>query len=78
MLSSLSALDESSSAGPSLRRTRRFALKWDYVTIFLVILLIGGIRFRLRDFPLERDEGEYAYAGQLILHGIPEHTASRG
>jgi hypothetical protein len=28
---------------------------------------------RLRDFPLERDEGEYAYAGQLILQGIPPY-----
>lgn len=25
-------------------------------------------------FPLERDEGEYAYAGQLILQGIPPYT----
>lgn len=47
--------------------------KWDYIAIFLVILLISGIRFRLRDFPLERDEGEYAYAGQLILQGIPPY-----
>ena len=23
--------------------------------------------------PLERDEGEYAYAGQLILQGIPPY-----
>jgi hypothetical protein len=38
-----------------------------------VILLIAGIRFRLRDFPLERDEGEYAYAGELILQGIPPY-----
>lgn len=29
------------------------------------------IRIRLLDIPLERDEGEYAYSGQLILHGIP-------
>jgi hypothetical protein len=28
---------------------------------------------RLRDFPLERDEGAYAYAGQLILQGIPPY-----
>ncbi len=28
---------------------------------------------RLIDLPLERDEGEYAYAGQLILHGIPPY-----
>jgi len=25
------------------------------------------------DFSLERDEGEYAYAGQLMLHGIPPY-----
>ena len=31
------------------------------------------IRMRLLDLPLERDEGEYAYAGQLILHGIPPY-----
>src|SRR5260370_16149473 len=23
--------------------------------------------------PLERDEGEYAYAGQLMLHGVPPY-----
>lgn len=47
--------------------------KWDYLAIGLVIVLIAGIRFRLRDMPLERDEGEYAYAGQLILQGIPPY-----
>ena len=52
---------------------RRFSLGWEYLAIALVILLIAGIRFRLRDFPLERDEGEYAYAGQLILQGIPPY-----
>jgi Dolichyl-phosphate-mannose-protein mannosyltransferase len=31
------------------------------------------VRFRLLDVPLERDEGEYAYAGQLILQGIPPY-----
>ena len=45
----------------------------EYLAILLVILLIAGIRFRLKDFPLERDEGEYAYAGQLILQGIPPY-----
>ena len=28
------------------------------------------MRFRLREMPLERDEGEYAYGGQLLLQGI--------
>jgi hypothetical protein len=52
---------------------RRFVWRWEYVAIFAVIVLVAGIRFRLRDFPLERDEGEYAYAGQLMLHGIPPY-----
>lgn len=30
-----------------------------------------GIRYRLLEVPLERDEGEYAYGGQLILQGLP-------
>lgn len=51
----------------------RFRPRWEYAAIALVILLISGIRFHLRDFPLERDEGEYAYAGQLILQGIPPY-----
>ena len=54
-------------------RKRGFALRSEYVAIVMAILLIAGIRFRLRDFPLERDEGEYAYAGQLILQGIPPY-----
>ena len=31
------------------------------------------VRVRLREFPFERDEGEFAYAGQLLLHGIPPY-----
>ena len=31
------------------------------------------IRIRLLGIPLERDEGEYAYAGQLMLQGIPPY-----
>ena len=38
-----------------------------------VVLFFGAIRWRLLDIPLERDEGEYAYAGQLILQGIPPY-----
>lgn len=38
--------------------------------ILLIIGLTIAIRIRLLEVPLERDEGEYAYAGQLILQGI--------
>jgi hypothetical protein len=37
------------------------------------MLLFAAIRWCLRDMPLERDEGEYAYAGPLILQGIPPY-----
>ncbi len=42
----------------------------------LAILLFAGIRYRLRSMPLERDEGEYAYVGQLMLDGIPPYGSS--
>src|SRR5438093_9218278 len=41
---------------------------WLFVGLMIVVTV--GVRLRLRDMPLERDEGEYAYAGQLILQGI--------
>jgi hypothetical protein len=43
------------------------------ILVLLVLIVLAGIRFRLRSLPLERDEGEYAYAGQLILEGIPPY-----
>jgi hypothetical protein len=39
----------------------------------IVFALVIAIRIRLLAIPLERDEGEYAYAGQLILQGIPPY-----
>ncbi|MGB7746301.1 MAG: glycosyltransferase family 39 protein [Verrucomicrobiia bacterium] len=46
---------------------------WPWLLVLLVLLFVGFIRVRLLDMPLERDEGEYAYAGQLILQGIPPY-----
>ncbi|MGD0584309.1 MAG: glycosyltransferase family 39 protein [Oryzomonas sp.] len=42
-----------------------------YVFILFVVVVAGYVRIRLLDLPLERDEGEYAYIGQLLLKGIP-------
>jgi hypothetical protein len=39
----------------------------------IVFTLVVAIRIRLLGIPLERDEGEYAYAGQLILQGVPPY-----
>ena len=46
--------------------------------IFLafIILFVVFVRVRLLDFPLERDEGEYAYMGQLMLQGIPPYISA--
>ena len=35
-----------------------------------VIMLTTAVRVRLLPVPLERDEGEYAYAGRLIMQGV--------
>ncbi len=37
------------------------------------LVTIAAVRLRLLNLPLERDEGEYAYAGQLMLQGIPPY-----
>jgi 4-amino-4-deoxy-L-arabinose transferase-like glycosyltransferase len=42
----------------------------------LAVIVFGVVivtRTRLLGIPLERDEGEYAYAGQLMLQGIPPY-----
>jgi len=44
------------------------------IFLFFIILFTIIIRVRLLDVPLERDEGEYAYMGQLILDGTPPYT----
>ena len=44
-----------------------------WLLIGLTILFVLVVRVRLREIPLERDEGEYAYAGQLMLQGVPPY-----
>jgi hypothetical protein len=44
-----------------------------WVLAAVVFGLTLAIRIRLLGVPLERDEGEYAYAGQLMLQGIPPY-----
>ena len=52
-------------------RPRR--VSWAWPALVLVVLAAGLVRARMLDFPLERDEGEYAYMGQLILDGVPPY-----
>ena len=44
-----------------------------YALLALVMLLTCALRVHLRNIPLERDEGEYAYSGQLMLQGLPPY-----
>ena len=44
-----------------------------WIIVVLAIVLTVTVRVRLCDMPLERDEGEYAYAGQLMLQGVPPY-----
>ena len=39
----------------------------------LTVAIVVFARMRLLGLPLERDEGEYAYTGQLLLSGIPPY-----
>ncbi len=54
-----------------LDRMRRIPKSW--IFLCLIILFVMLVRVRLLDIPFERDEGEYAYMGQLILQGIPPY-----
>lgn len=48
-------------------------IHWTIWLLLAVIVFFALVRFHLRDIVLERDEGEYAYSGQLILQGIPPY-----
>jgi hypothetical protein len=49
-------------------------VKFAYIgALVLAMVCFAIIRMRLRTMPLERDEGEFAYVGQLMLHGIPPY-----
>jgi len=46
---------------------------WGWTLLIAVLTVTVGTRVRLLSTPLERDEGEYAYAGQLLLDGVPPY-----
>ncbi len=56
-----------SASSPWLRRVLRHRA---WLLVGLAILFVVVVRVRLRELPLERDEGEFAYAGQLMLEGV--------
>ncbi len=64
------ALALNSASYPWLQKALRHRA---WILVGLTILLVIVVRVRLREIPLERDEGEFAYAGQLMLQGVPPY-----
>ncbi|HUE15700.1 MAG TPA: glycosyltransferase family 39 protein, partial [Planctomycetaceae bacterium] len=56
----------------AVSRADRVSL-WPLLALLGTLVVTSAIRLRLLSMPLERDEGEYAYAGQLILQGHPPY-----
>jgi 4-amino-4-deoxy-L-arabinose transferase-like glycosyltransferase len=58
-------------------QSQRPRFRWTQaVSLFVLLLIVAGtaaIRVRLLSMPLERDEGEFALAGQLIRQGHPPY-----
>jgi 4-amino-4-deoxy-L-arabinose transferase-like glycosyltransferase len=46
---------------------------WALLAVIAAIVFVAYVRLRVAGVPLERDEGEYAYAGRLILEGVPPY-----
>lgn len=63
-------LAETSERGFPVSNASRW-LAWALLACSLAVVLY--VRVRWLDFPLQRDEGEYAYAGQLMLDGVPPY-----
>jgi hypothetical protein len=45
-------------------------LDYNWGLVIFILLVAIALRVHLLSVPLERDEGEYAYAGQLTLQGF--------
>src|ERR1043166_1317164 len=67
-----SAASKAGSGSPS-SRVPTWRAFWPWICLALILLFILAVRNRHLSEPLERDEGEFAYAGQLILEGIPPY-----
>jgi len=65
------SVEETVSKPPESRA--RHCFRWHVAVLLLILVFFGVVRWRLAGIPLERDEGEYAYAGQLLLQGIPPY-----
>ncbi len=46
---------------------------YSWILLTCILVFVTYVRIRLLSTPLERDEGEYAYMGQLLLQGVPPY-----
>ncbi|HET9939496.1 MAG TPA: glycosyltransferase family 39 protein, partial [Candidatus Eisenbacteria bacterium] len=60
------------SAGPRRPDRRRV---WTFVAIAIIVLVSLARAIHL-NFPLERDEGEFGYIAQQLLHGVPVYLSA--
>lgn len=67
--SAAAELDRHVVPGPEVDVARPTADRWALVGLMLLLAGVAGLRWRYLDIPLERDEGEFAYGGQLLLSG---------
>jgi len=47
-----------------------------WIAVGIILVVTAFVRLSMLQIPLERDEGEYAYMGQLLLQGIPPYLVS--
>jgi general stress protein CsbA len=59
---------------PSAARAREPWSAW--IVVALIVVAVASMRVRLLELPLDRDEGEYAYFGQLLLQGLPPYASA--
>jgi hypothetical protein len=59
-----------------LKITQNIGIFLPWLIVAIIIAITAGLRIRLFDVPLDRDEGGYAYTAQLILDGIPPFARS--
>lgn len=67
---SFAATSKKKSANSSMLSNITGSHNFYSVLLGLVVLAVLVVRWRFVNMPLERDEGEYAYFGHLILNGI--------
>lgn len=66
--------EEIKRCSPGIEEESRFEHRLSLGILALTLLVDVGIRLRLAPIPLERDEGEYALLGQMMLSGVPPYV----